>query len=81
MGVAPGEPGHHSIIPPRNVGGNMDVRDLFEGVELYLPIEVAGALFSVGDTHATQGAGEVCGTAIESPIDVSLKIELIKNAP
>lgn len=80
IGVAPAEPGLHSIIPPRNVGGNMDVRDIAEGAELWLPIEVDGALFSVGDTHAAQGDGEVCGTAIESPIDVSLKIELVKDA-
>ena len=44
IGVAPAEPGHHSIIPPRRVGGNMDVRDIAEGTELYLPIEVAGGL-------------------------------------
>ncbi|SKA10365.1 Acetamidase/formamidase [Enhydrobacter aerosaccus] len=80
IGVAPAAPGLHSIVPPRNVGGNMDVRDLFAGVELYLPIEVDGALFSVGDTHAAQGDGEVCGTAIESPIDVVLKIDVVKGA-
>ena len=80
IGVAPAEAGLHSIIPPRNVGGNMDVRDICEGTELYLPVEVAGAIFSVGDTHAAQGDGEVCGTAIESPINVALKIELIKDA-
>jgi acetamidase/formamidase len=80
IGVAPAELGLHSIIPPRNVGGNMDIRDIAEGTELYLPVEVAGAIFSVGDTHAAQGDGEVCGTAIESPIDVALKFELIKGA-
>ena len=80
IGVAPAAPGLHSIVPPRNVGGNMDVRDIFEGVELWLPIEVDGALFSVGDTHAAQGDGEVCGTAIESPIDVALKLDLVKGA-
>jgi acetamidase/formamidase len=80
IGVAPAAPGLHSIVPPRNVGGNMDVRDITAGTELYLPIEVDGALFSVGDTHAAQGDGEVCGTAIESPIDVALKLELIKGA-
>ena len=80
MGVAPAAPGLHSVIPPRNVGGNMDVRDIAEGVELYLPIEVKGALFSVGDTHAAQGDGEVCGTAIESPIDVALRFDLVKGA-
>ena len=80
IGVALAEPGLHSVIPPRNVGGNMDVRDIAEGAELYLPIEVDGALFSVGDTHAAQGDGEVCGTAIETAIDVGLKIELVKGA-
>ena len=80
IGVAPAAPGLHSIIPPRNVGGNMDARDIAEGVELLLPIEVAGAIFSVGDTHAAQGDGEVCGTAIESPIDVTLKFDLVKDA-
>ena len=34
IGVAPAAPGLHSIVPPRNVGGNMDVRDITEGVEL-----------------------------------------------
>lgn len=80
IGLAPAEPGLHSIVPPRRVGGNMDVRDIAAGTELYLPVEVAGALFSVGDTHAAQGDGEVCGTAIESPIDVVLKFELVKGA-
>ncbi|MEO8560077.1 MAG: acetamidase/formamidase family protein [Rhodospirillales bacterium] len=80
IGLAPAEPGQHSIIPPRRVGGNMDVRDISEGTELFLPVEVKGALFSVGDTHAAQGDGEVCGTAIESPIGVSLKFDLIKGA-
>ena len=80
IGVAPSEPGCHSIIPPRRVGGNMDVRDIAEGTELYLPIEVPGALFSVGDMHAAQGDGEVCGTAIETAMNVALEFELIKGA-
>jgi len=80
VGVAPAAPGLHSIVPPRQVGGNMDVRDITEGSELYLPVEVEGALLSIGDTHAAQGDGEVCGTAIESPIDVTVKVELIKDA-
>lgn len=81
IGVAPKEPGTHSIVPPRRVGGNMDVRDVSEGTELFLPVEVAGALFSVGDTHVAQGDGEVCGTAIESPMRVALKFELIEQLP
>ncbi len=79
IGLAPAEPGLHSIVPPRRVGGNMDVRDLAAGTELYLPVEAAGALFSVGDTHAAQGDGEICGTAIESPMNVALGFDLIKQ--
>ncbi len=80
IGNAPAEPGLHSVVPPRRVGGNLDIRDLAAGTTLYLPVEVAGALFSVGDTHAAQGDGEVCGTAIESPMDVVLTLDLVKDA-
>ena len=80
IGVAPAEGGLHSVVPPRRVGGNLDIRDMTVGTELYLPVEVAGALFSVGDTHAAQGDGEVCGTAIESPMDVTLSFDLVKGA-
>jgi acetamidase/formamidase len=80
IGLAPAEPGQHSIVPPRRVGGNMDVRDMTAGTELYLPVEVKGGLFSVGDTHATQGDGEVCGTAIESPMSLVAKFDVIKGA-
>ena len=81
IGVAPAELGLHSIVPPRRVGGNMDVRDIALGTELFLPVEVSGALFLVGDTHAAQGDGEVCGTAIESPMRVALQFDLIKQMP
>ena len=79
IGVAPAELGSHSIVPPRRVGGNMDIRDLSSGTVLYLPVEVNGAMFSVGDTHAAQGDGEVCGTAIESQMDLVLNFEIIKD--
>jgi acetamidase/formamidase len=80
IGNAPASPGLHSVVPPRRVGGNLDIRDLSAGTTLYLPVEVEGALFSVGDTHAAQGDGEVCGTAIESPMDVVLTIDLVRDA-
>ena len=79
IGCAPAAPGLHSVVPPRRVGGNLDIRDLSAGTILYLPVEVAGALFSVGDTHAAQGDGEVCGTAIESPMDATLTLDLVKG--
>jgi acetamidase/formamidase len=80
IGLAPAEPGLHSIVPPRRTGGNLDIRDLAAGTILYLPVEVAGGLFSVGDTHAAQGDGEICGTAIESAMAVTLTLDLVRNA-
>jgi acetamidase/formamidase len=80
IGVAPAAPGLHSILPPREVGGNMDIRDLTPGARLWLPVAVEGALFSVGDTHAVQGDGEVCGTAVESPMTLRLRFDLVKEA-
>jgi formamidase len=52
-------------IPPRETGGNLDVRQLVAGARLLLPVHVPGALFSIGDLHFAQGDGEVCGTGIE----------------
>jgi formamidase len=52
-------------IPPRETGGNMDVRGLVAGSTAYFPVHVPGALFSVGDLHFAQGDGESCGVAIE----------------
>jgi formamidase len=52
-------------IPPRETGGNLDVRQLVTGSRAYLPVLVPGALFSVGDLHFAQGEGEVCGFGIE----------------
>ncbi len=57
----------------------MDTRDLSAGAVLYLPVEVPGALLSLGDAHAAQGDGEVCGTAIESPMQVTVKLEVEKG--
>lgn len=76
MGVALAEPGEHSTIPPRQTGGNMDIRQLSAGSTLFLPVEVDGALFSVGDAHAAQGDGEVCVTAIEMSATVTLRFSV-----
>ncbi|MBX5465365.1 MAG: acetamidase/formamidase family protein [Clostridia bacterium] len=76
IGVALAEPGRHDVIPPRQNGGNMDIRHLTRGARLLLPVWVEGALFSVGDTHAAQGDGEVCGTAIETPLRITLRFGL-----
>lgn len=52
-------------IPPREQGGNVDIKQLTAGTRLYLPVDTPGGLFSAGDAHFAQGDGEVCGTAIE----------------
>jgi len=80
IGVALAEPGLHSVVPPRAQGGNLDVRDLTRGAKLYLPVAVPGALFSLGDTHAAQGDGEVCGTAVETAMTVRVRVNLVKGA-
>jgi len=79
MGVAPDTSAMLSTIPPRANGGNMDDPNMVEGTTIYFPVFVEGGLFSIGDGHATQGHGEVCGTAIESPLRIIYQIELIKN--
>ncbi|KAI0072329.1 Acetamidase/Formamidase [Panus rudis PR-1116 ss-1] len=79
MGVAPGEKGSFSTIPPYRTGGNIDTKHLYKGATLFLPVEVPGALFSIGDGHAAQGDGEVCGTAIETPMKVTVRLSVIKN--
>jgi acetamidase/formamidase len=79
MGVAPEEPGAHITLPPRRTGGNMDIRHLCKGTTLQLPIEVPGGLFSLGDCHLAQGDGEVCGTALEAPMTVTVRLTLLKD--
>lgn len=69
MGMPPDEPGIHSTIPPRFCGGNIDCKELVAGSTLYLPVSVPQALFSVGDGHAVQGDGEVCGVALECSME------------
>ncbi|MEZ4672079.1 MAG: acetamidase/formamidase family protein [Anaerolineae bacterium] len=82
MGMPPPAPGIHSTIPPRVWGGNMDCKELVVGSTLYLPIPVAGGLFSVGDGHAAQGDGEISSTAIECPMEeVDLRFDLREDFP
>lgn len=79
MGVAPDTEEMLSTIPPRENGGNMDDPNITEGSVVYFPVFVEGALFSIGDTHAAQGHGEVCGTAIEAPMNIVYEVEVIKG--
>jgi acetamidase/formamidase len=79
MGVAPDTDEMLSTIPPRANGGNMDDPDIVEGTTVYFPVFVKGALFSIGDTHAAQGHGEVSGTAIEAPMRIVYEVNVIKG--
>jgi formamidase len=66
-------------IPPREHGGNMDIRHLGVGVTIYLPCFVDGCGLAVGDLHYAQGDGEVSGTAIEMDADVTLTTRIVKG--
>lgn len=79
MGVAPSEPGEFRVTPPGNFGGNMDIRHLNVGAKLLLPVQVEGALFSLGDAHSVQGDGEMC-VAIETPMSYKLRFNFHKEA-
>ena len=80
MGVAPDTDELLNTIPPRANGGNLDDPNLTVGTTVYFPVFVPGALFSIGDTHAVQGLGEVSGTAMEAPMRIVYRISVLKNA-
>jgi len=64
---------------PGPFGGNMDVADVRDGTTVYLPVFHKGAIFYFGDGHALQGDGEVCGSGLETSMDVAFRFELIKG--
>lgn len=66
-------------IPPRETGGNLDIRQLVAGSKLFLPVDVEGALFSAGDLHYAQGDGEVCISAIEIAGAVTVRFAVRKS--
>jgi formamidase len=66
-------------IPPRETGGNLDVKQLSKGVRLAIPVSAPGALFSIGDAHFAQGDGECCGTAIEMCATFHLEFQVHKG--
>jgi formamidase len=65
-------------VPPRENGGNMDVKHLTAGTRVTFVVEVPGALCSVGDPHFAQGDGESCGVAIEMAAETTLRFSLRK---
>jgi len=68
-------------IPPREFGGNMDIRYIREGVTVYLPCHIDGCGLAIGDFHYAQGDGEVAGTAIEMDGDITVTVEIVDNPP
>jgi len=66
-------------LPPRENGGNFDVKQLTKGSKLRLPVAVEGALFSTGDGHFAQGDGEVCVTAVEMGATVAVRFKVLKG--
>ncbi len=77
--VAPDVRGRVSTIPPGKHGGNIDNWRIGAGATMYYPVEVDGALFSIGDPHVSQGDGELSGTAIEASLDVLLQVVVRKD--
>lgn len=66
-------------LTPGAFGGNMDVPDVKVGNKIYLPVYNEGALFYLGDCHAAQGQGELCGVACEITAKATLSFEVIKG--
>ena len=68
-----------NTLTPDNHGGNMDLPDMGPGSISYLPVRTEGARLFIGDAHACQGDGEVCGTAVEYPSTTTIRVDLIKQ--
>jgi amidase len=66
-------------LTPDSHGGNMDIPDMGPGSITYLPVRSPGGRLFIGDAHACQGDGEVCGTAVEFASRTTIHVELIKN--
>ncbi len=79
MGVAPKEADYVDSIPPGYFGGNMDNWRVGKGATMYYPVAVPGGLFSIGDSHASQGDSELCGTAIECSLTGTFQLILHKK--
>ena len=78
-GAVPGGPAAFTI-PPRENGGNFDVKQLTAGSKLFLPVFKTGGLFSTGDAHFAQGDGEVCLTGVEIGATAVVRFQLHKGA-
>ena len=79
IGLAPKEADYVDSIPPGYVGGNVDNWRMGKGATIYYPVAVPGALFSIGDSHASMGDSELCGTAIECSLTGTFQLILHKK--
>jgi acetamidase/formamidase len=79
FGVAPARGEAISTATSAQHGGNMDYRGFVEGVTVYFPVLVEGALFHIGDGHAVQGDGEIVGTGVEISFDVQFSVHVQKG--
>jgi acetamidase/formamidase len=79
MGVAPDTSLPVPSVPPGSHGGNIDINLLNAGSTLYLPVQVEGAGFHVGDPHYAQGDGEVALTALEAPLSATLRLSVLRG--
>jgi acetamidase/formamidase len=79
LGLAPSEADMVDSIPPSYVGGNIDNWRIGKGATMYYPVAVPGALLSAGDSHASQGDSELCGTAIECSLTGTFQLVLHKQ--
>jgi acetamidase/formamidase len=75
----PPEMGRVPSRAPNFFGGNMDNSDLGAGSTLFLPVLNSGGLLSIGDGHAAQGGGEVCGSAVETSLKGEIQVILHKR--
>ena len=66
-------------LTPDSHGGNMDLPDMGPGSITYLPVRTAGGRLFIGDAHACQGDGEICGTAVEFQSTTTIRVDLIKG--
>jgi acetamidase/formamidase/creatinine amidohydrolase/Fe(II)-dependent formamide hydrolase-like protein len=79
VAVAPSGEEEFGGLWPGPFGGNLDAPDVREGTTVYLPVFHPGALFYFGDGHARQGDGEVCGSGLETSMDVAFRFGLLKK--
>jgi len=79
IGVAPRFGRVETSLTPGEYGGNMDCIETKEGTTMYFPVFVEGGYLGLGDVHAAQGDGELCGVALETTANITLRFDVIKG--